>query len=209
MNIESICVGPLQANCYIIWDTSRHAIVIDPGDESKRIIDLITKRDLQVKAYLATHGHQDHINAVAEMIDTLPAPVKMHPLDLKWAFRKQNQLPMYSAIKKPNADFILLTDQQILSDAEMQYLILFTPGHSPGSVCFYFQKEEKLFSGDTIFKGSAGRTDIQGADGYQLKESLKKIKQLPDKVTIYPGHGPKTTIKQEKETNPFLQNIVL
>jgi len=206
MNIELITVGPFEVNCAVVRGTEKEAFVIDPGSNAADIDAVLKKNGLSVTAYLLTHGHVDHIHALAELHRTHPAPVCIHAEDLSWAFEEPNQfLPYYSVPEKPDAEFIHPESSGLWKNSGMRFQTLETPGHTPGGVCFYFAEEKILFSGDTLFKGSCGRTDLPGGDGRVLAQSLKKLTVLPDDVKVYAGHGAATTIGHEKRTNFFMQ----
>lgn len=208
MQIDTLIVGEFQVSCYVAWGRgSRDAIVIDPGSDAETIAAALRKHRLSVAVYLLTHGHVDHISGLAALHAAYPAPVAMHPADLAWAFRPQNQLPpFYPAPARPDAEERPAADGQSCTDAGLSYTILATPGHSPGSVCYYFESEGVLFSGDTLFAGSVGRTDLPGGSSQVLTRSLKRLRDLPDATRVFPGHGPATTLAGEKQSNPFLQS---
>ena len=207
MKVERIVVGAFQVNCWIVWDpVSARAVVIDPGSEAETILKFIQDRGLNIGCYLLTHGHVDHVSALPDLWDALPAPIAIHKADLDWAFTESNNmLPFYSAPKRPGEIQRLLVDGQTWDDHGLKYKVISTSGHTPGSVCFFFERENLLFSGDTLFAGSVGRTDLCGGDSRLLDESLKKLARLPDNVTVYTGHGPDTNIGIEKRTNYFMQ----
>lgn len=208
MNIETVTVGEFQANCFVIRAESKQAIVIDPGAEAERVMTFLKKNRLSVASYLLTHGHMDHISVLAEMYDAMPAPVGIHGADLKWAFDQGNQMPpFYSTVKRPPEIARVLKDGQEWMDADLTYRVILTPGHTPGSVCFLFPAQNILFSGDTLFAGSVGRTDLPGGNSRALSASLAKLAQLPDNTAVYPGHGPVTNIACEKKTNFFMQSL--
>ncbi len=205
MRIQSIPVGEFQVNCYLLSNDEGDALIIDPGADAETIQDVLAEHGLRVRAYLITHGHMDHISALADLHDHAPAPVAMHPDDLAWAFSPDNHMrPFYEPPSRPKEIVRMLNDGQEWTDAGMKYRIIATPGHSPGSVCYYFPEEAILFSGDTLFAGSVGRTDLRGGNERRLKESLARLTNLPDATRVYPGHGPATTIGREKRSNPFL-----
>ncbi len=208
MEIETLAVGEIQANCCIVWGPERQAIVMDPGAEPHTIRSFLEERDLTVAAYMLTHGHVDHICALADLRDALPAPVGLHPADQAWAFSSGNQFPpFYPVPRKPASIERDLADGQTWQDGGLVYRVIATPGHSPGSVCFHFPDEQVLFTGDTLFAGSVGRTDLPGGDSRTLQRSLGVIAALPDATTVYSGHGPVTDIAQEKAHNFFLQGF--
>lgn len=206
MKIRTLPLGSFEANCYLVSDDEGHTLVIDPGDEADHIVSALQDTHLTVAAYLVTHGHVDHLSALTELERVFPAPVGIHPADGKWAFGGTNQMPpFYSAPQRPRQPMRALADGQAWTDAGLHYRVLATPGHSPGCVCFYFQNDNVIFTGDTLFAGSVGRTDLPGGDERLLLQSLSRLTSLPDCTVIYPGHGPQTTIGREKTSNPFLR----
>ena len=155
---------------------------------------------------MITHGHADHICALAELHAARPAPVYIHANDYKWAFGVQNQiLPYYPVPQKPVTEFIHPETARYWKIADLDFQCLETPGHTPGCVCYYFEQEKVIFTGDTLFKGTCGRTDLPGGDGRILAQSLKKLAALPDDIVVHAGHNESTTIGYEKETNFFMQ----
>jgi len=206
MNIETIPVGPYEENCYLVWGNTPKALIIDPGAEPEAVITVLSTNNLEVAAYLITHGHADHTGALAELHTAYPAPVAMHPNDQRWAFTEVNQIPPhYPSPASPPEIERELKDGQHWTDNDLTYEIIDTPGHTPGGVCFYFPGEKTLFSGDTLFKGSVGRTDLPSGDPRVLSASLKKLAALPPETRVFPGHGPNTTIEIELRTNFFLR----
>lgn len=203
MKVKTVVVGPLQVNTYIVYDPlSLEAVIIDPGDEPDMIIDAVNELGVKVKYIICTHGHFDHIGAIIDIKDETKAPVLLH----------QDEHYIYSKAKEASAIWGFNTEDQptpdkFLADADeisvsgFTLKVIHTPGHSPGSICLYDGKV--LFSGDTLFEGSIGRTDFVGGDMQLMRKSLQKLMQLPDDTIVYPGHGDKTTISQEKRLNPF------
>ncbi|MFA7257353.1 MAG: MBL fold metallo-hydrolase [Kiritimatiellales bacterium] len=220
MNIKTLSVGPFEVNCAIVWNDQKQTFVIDPGYDAANIEKILSENNLTISAYLLTHGHADHLNALAELHRKHPAPVVIHTEDYKWAFGPQNQiLPYYPVPEKPAAEFLhpevsnhwkILSEkfqgsEKNLKTGLYRFQTLETPGHTRGGVCYYFEEEKVIFTGDTLFKGTCGRTDLPGGDGRVLAASLKKLAALPDDVTVYPGHNESTTIGYEKKTNFFMQ----
>ncbi len=207
MNIQNIVVGAFEVNCFIITSDSGYALIIDPGSEAVNIDQIISSKKLMVSGYLLTHGHMDHISGLSELHAKHPAPVYIHQADLKWAFTAENAMPpFYPAPDKPTQmQTIDIEDGQVHSVNDLEFKIITTPGHTPGGVCYYFVKQSILFSGDTLFSGSVGRTDINGGNTNILAKSLKKLVALPEDTVVYAGHGPATTISKEKRTNYFLR----
>lgn len=205
MAIDAILVGSFQVNCYLVTDEAGHAVVIDPGADAGRIGAYLRQRKLAVSAILCTHGHMDHCSALAAVAAEFPAPVGMHPDDAAWAFGAGNQVPPYYGIpERPPAIARPLADGLRFTDGGLEYEVIATPGHTPGGVCFHFPALKSIFTGDTLFAGSVGRTDLPGSDDAALHRSLEHLMTLPADTTVYPGHGDRTTIGREKRTNPFL-----
>lgn len=206
--VVSLTVGLFASNCHILWREGRHdALVIDPGDEAPRIAATLRENRLKPALYLLTHGHMDHVSGLADLVERLPAPVAMHPVDAAWAFTEDNAMPpYYDTPRAPPAIARNLANGQTWTDADLTYRVLETPGHSPGSVSFYFPEEGLLFPGDVLFAGAVGRTDLPGGHAATLWNSLQKLLDLPPATVVYPGHGPATTLAAEKAGNPFLQS---
>jgi hydroxyacylglutathione hydrolase len=206
MNIETITVGPLAVNCYIVSDPeSNEAVLIDPGSEAKRIINLIEVRNLKLQSIINTHCHIDHIAEVKAIQDHFDAKFLIHENELPVLnmLGESNGLFGISVSGVPNVSGYLLSDQEI-KIGEHNGTILFTPGHSPGGISLFIQNH--VFVGDCLFKNSIGRTDLHGGNYDELIESIKtKLFTLPDDTIVYPGHGPVTTIEYEKKNNPFLR----
>ncbi len=207
MQIDRLVVGAFEVNCYLLHGANAHVLMVDPGGDAGKIASMLREQKLSVAAYLVTHGHPDHLSALHELEQQFPAPICMHASDRAWAFSLHNQVaPFYAVPKPPSGTVRDVHEGSSWNDAGLQYTILDTPGHTPGGVCFYFSSIRTLFTGDTLFAGSAGRTDLPGGDGNMLNISLKRLGTLTDDVKVYPGHGPCTTIGHEKQTNPFLQH---
>lgn len=211
MKIELITVGPFEVNCAIVWEEAGQALVIDPGYDAPLIQSCLDAHGLSVAAYLLTHGHADHTNALAELHAICPAPVYIHPADERWAFGTDNQIPPhYPVPKKPDTEILNPMDFQTLEKLMRLYTIecLETPGHTPGGVCYWFKDAGVCFTGDTLFKGSAGRTDLPGGDARTLTASLRKLAEtLPPETRIVAGHGDDSTMAHELATNFFLQRF--
>ena len=197
----TIQVGGFEVNCSIL-SVNGKAWIVDPGQEPKRIIDTLAKKGLEPAAILLTHAHFDHISAVPGLLEKFPdLPVYVHEKDAPMFGHPLNQLPPeYPPFAKPK-NLANLNSLDSLEGLE----ILETPGHTPGGVCYHFPAMKLLLSGDTLFAGSVGRTDLPGGDMATLMDSLQKLTALPDDTLVIPGHGPHTTIAAEKRGNPFLQ----
>jgi len=207
MNISAVATGAFEEICYMAWGDAKQAIVFDPGHDADQILQAMEQHNLEVAAYVCTHGHADHINALADLHRRHPAPIAMHSKDLEWAFEPVNQIePFYPVPPRPDIEtFLRLESARDWNFAGLHFQCMETPGHTPGSCCILFPEDGILVSGDTLFKGSCGRTDLPGGSPRQLKESLVLLKQLPDETRVYPGHGPDTTIGIERATNFFMQ----
>jgi glyoxylase-like metal-dependent hydrolase (beta-lactamase superfamily II) len=208
MKIQTLPLGNFEANCHLVSDDAGHTLVVDPGADADQVSGVLRDHRLTVAAYLITHGHMDHLSALADLERDFPAPVGIHPADGKWAFGGANQMPPFYGIpQRPRQLVRAFTDNQEWTDFDLHYRVLATPGHSPGCVCFYFPGDNTIFTGDTLFAGSVGRTDLPGGDERLLTQSLTRLAGLPSATVVYPGHGPQTTIGQEKKTNPFLRAL--
>ena len=197
----TIQVGGFEVNCSILSENGK-AWIVDPGQEAARITDLLAKKGLEPAAILLTHGHFDHIGGIPGLLEKFPGlPVFVHENDIPMFGHPLNQLPPeYPSFTKPR-NLATLDNLEGLDGLE----ILETPGHTPGGVCYYFPKDKLLLSGDTLFAGSVGRTDLPGGDMATLMDSLQKLTALPDDTLVIPGHGMHTRIALEKSGNPFLQ----
>ena len=205
---EILPVGPLQCNCSILGDeTSREAIVVDPGAEIQRITAVLQQHNLTVKQILITHAHIDHIAGAAKLKALTGAPILYNPNDLPLVKMMDMQaawLGMPTPEVHPPDD--TLHDGRVIAIAGLTGQILHTPGHTQGSICLHIPDENLLIAGDTLFAGSVGRTDLPGGDGPTLIRSIhNKLLILPEDTTVIPGHGPNTSICEERENNPFLQ----
>jgi hydroxyacylglutathione hydrolase len=205
---EIIPVGPLQCNCSILGDeTSREAIVVDPGDDIPRIMALLAKHNLTVKQIVITHAHIDHIAGAHRLKQLTGAPVLYNENDLPLVKMMDVQAG-WLGIATPvvsNPDDTL-DDGKLITVTGLTGSILHTPGHTEGSVCLYLPDQTLLLAGDTLFAGSVGRTDLPGGDTRKLLASIHdRLLTLSDEVTVIPGHGPRTTIGAERDSNPFLQ----
>ena len=199
----TIQMGGFGVNCSILSENGQ-AWIVDPGQEADRIIDLLAKKGLEPAAILITHAHFDHIGAIPGLLKRFPnLPVYVHEKDVPMIGHPLNQLPP----EYPNTGTLrgLRSLKDLKSSEGLSVEVLETPGHTPGGVCYHFPKEKLLLSGDTLFAGSVGRTDLPGGDMATLMDSLQKLTALPDDTLVIPGHGMHTTIAAEKRGNPFLQ----
>ena len=207
MKIENIVVGQLQVNCFISYDEdSLEAMVVDPGDEPDKIIKFIEDRKLTVSRIVCTHAHFDHIGAVRRLKEKTGAPVMIHKGDADIYMRADKQGTLWGFhIEQPPEPDIFVNDGDEIAVGRSRFKVLHTPGHSPGGICLY--GEGVIFTGDTIFAGSVGRTDFPGGSVTDLKRSFSEIISMPPETRIFPGHGPLTTVKREKKYNFFVQEL--
>ena len=207
MKIDTIVVGALQVNCYIVYDEGSHdAIVVDPGDEAEKIIGLIEVQKLKVSRIVCTHGHFDHVGAVTRLKEKTGAAVMLHKGDLDIYMRADKQGALWGfRIEQPPAPDIHMLEGDELAVGRFRLKVFHTPGHSPGGICLY--GEGMIFTGDTIFAGSVGRTDFPGGSITELKRSFARIIALPPETRIFSGHGPLTTVRNEKEDNFIVHEL--
>jgi glyoxylase-like metal-dependent hydrolase (beta-lactamase superfamily II) len=204
---EIFPVGPLQCNCSVVGDeTSREAMVIDPGDDVDDVLAIIRRHNLTVRQIVITHAHIDHVGGAMKLRRATGAPILLNENDyvlLKMLDVQAAWLGM-AAPEKVEIDQSPAHSAQ-LSTGSLTASVLHTPGHTQGSICLYFPAEKKLIAGDTLFAGSIGRTDLPGGSFEKIIHSLHEhLLPLPDDTVVVPGHGPMTTIGEERESNPFL-----
>ncbi|GBD95285.1 MAG TPA: MBL fold metallo-hydrolase [Nitrospirae bacterium] len=208
MIIEKLVVGPLEENTYIIGDgETKQAIVVDPGDEPDRIMDLIKDNNLEVKVIICTHGHFDHIGAAGDIKKETGAKILMHKEDIQTYEAAKDQAAFwgYDLDDIPQPDGFI-EEGDTIQAGNLSFKVLHTPGHSPGGICLY--GEGIVVTGDTIFQGSVGRTDFPGGSIEELKKSFRRLIELPEETKIFPGHGPESTVGREKETNFFVNELL-
>ncbi len=201
-------VGPLQCNCSIIGDEQTHeAMVIDPGDQIDDILKILREEKLTLRQIVITHAHIDHVGGAMKLKAATGAPILMNQND--YALLKMLDLQAaWVGMRPPGAVQIdeAAEPGRVLKIGNISSNVIHTPGHTEGSICLYFPQEKKLVAGDTLFAGSIGRTDLPGGSMEKIMRSLHtQVLALPDETEVVPGHGPMTTIGEERETNPFLQ----
>jgi hydroxyacylglutathione hydrolase len=208
MILETFPVGPLHCNCTILGDEATHeAMVVDPGDNIPEILSRLQKHGLTLRQIVVTHAHIDHVGGAAQLRKLTGAPVLMNQQDLPLLGMMEMQAGWIGVptpeVAPPDAS---ADDGLAVGLAALPAEVLHTPGHTPGSICLLFPAQHLLLAGDTLFAGSIGRTDLPGGDGHQILRSLRdRLLVLPDATRVVPGHGPETTIGEERHTNPFLQ----
>jgi hydroxyacylglutathione hydrolase len=205
---EILPVGPLQCNCSVIGDeASREAMVIDPGDDIEDVLALIRKHNLTIKQIVITHAHIDHVGGAAKLRAATGAPILLNQNDyglLKMLDVQATWIGMPSPGKVDIDQSVAQADK--VKAGSLAANVIHTPGHTEGSICLYFPAQQKLIAGDTLFAGSIGRTDLPGGSFDKIIRSIhEKVLSLPDDTVVVPGHGPLTTIGEERQSNPFLK----
>ena len=210
MKIDRLILGTYQTNCYILRssEATKDCLIIDTGLDAGELADFLEQHKLNPVAIVFTHGHADHIIGAPALRKNYPdIKVYIHKLDAKMLADAEGNLSAYSEkpfTTKP-AD-LLIEEGSVIEQAGIKLEVFHTPGHTPGGICLYSKDERIVFSGDTLFAASIGRTDLPEGSMVQLVKGIKeKLLTLPDDTVVYPGHGPITTIGQEKAHNPFLQ----
>jgi len=207
MIFKAFKTGRLATNCYILGcPETLEGVVIDPGDEADYILTIIEEENLKIKYIINTHGHSDHIGADEEIKKATGADILIHKDDQDFLEDPSKNLSHYSSkrIEGLTVDRFLTDGELIKVGNTIELKVIHTPGHTPGGICLL--GDNFILTGDTLFAGSIGRTDLPGGSYEQIMDSIKKrILPLPDNLLVYPGHGPSSNLKKEKETNPFLR----
>jgi hydroxyacylglutathione hydrolase len=210
MIVKTLAVGPFASNCYLVGsEKSKRGMVIDPGAEPNTILNNIEKLGLSITLIVVTHTHVDHVGALKEIKDATGAEFALHELEYEsWRNKKEqaffDMMPGLSV--QPVSPDRLLKENDVIEIDDLHFTVLHTPGHSRGGICLV--GHGVIFSGDTLFNFGIGRTDFPGCSHSQLIDSINsKIMALPDDTVVYPGHGPATTVGDERRTNPFLTGI--
>jgi len=202
-------VGPLQCNCSVIGDEATHeAMVIDPGDDIADVLEIIRENGLTVKQIVVTHAHIDHVGGAMKLRQATGAPILLNQNDYE-LLKMLDVQAAWIGVPPPGPvqiDSSISTGDKV-SAGSLTADVIHTPGHTEGSVCLYFPAQQKLIAGDTLFAGSIGRTDLPGGSFKKIMSSLhEKVMALPDETIVIPGHGPATTIGEERATNPFINS---
>lgn len=210
LKLKSFAVNPFQQNTYLIWDSNNIAAIIDPGNstnqENQMIKKYISENNLKLQRLLLTHAHIDHILGNRFIFDEYGLLPEVHKEDLYFIEVMGKTADMYGVpYEQSPMPEKFLEDKQVIQLGELKFNCIFTPGHSPGSITFYFEKEKVMIAGDVLFNGSIGRTDLPKGDHSTLISSIKhKLLPLGDDIKVYSGHGPSTVTGHEKLNNPFL-----
>ena len=208
MILETFPVGPLQCNCTVLGDrASGEAMVVDPGDNIPQILAILARHKLTLKQIVVTHGHIDHVGGAVRLKRATGAPILLNQNDLPLLAMMDEQAG-WLGIETPEVapPDVSAEDGMVAGIAGHAAHIVHTPGHTQGSICLHFAQDNLLLAGDTLFARSIGRTDLPGGDGRQILRSIHdRVLTLPEETRVVPGHGPATTIGEERESNPFLQ----
>lgn len=211
LNVRTYPLGFIQTNCYVVSNASKQCLIFDPGGDGDKLIHELNRLNLKPIAILLTHAHFDHIGAVDQIRDMYKIPVYIHEAEKKWlkdptknGSSKYAEIPSISC---KEAD-VLLSNESQLELGDFSFRIFHTPGHSPGSLSFYFRDDSFAIVGDTLFQNSIGRTDLLGGNNSELIKSIHtKLLTLPETTILYPGHGASTTPEDEMENNPFINGF--
>ena len=207
MIVVTLPVGMIQTNCYIVGcEVSKAGAIIDPGGHPDRILAEVERHQLTIEYVLDTHAHFDHSDANGAIVRATGAPLALHPDDLP-LLQASGGAAFFGLQSEPSpSPDLYLADGDELTVGNLCFQVLHTPGHTPGHVCFYEANEGALFDGDVLFYRGIGRTDMPGGSWPQLSDSIKRVLfALPDETVVYSGHGPATTIGDEKRLNPWMQ----
>jgi glyoxylase-like metal-dependent hydrolase (beta-lactamase superfamily II) len=203
VKVHTLVLGPLQTNCYVVWaEGSASCVVVDPAYSPEKILDFTARQGLKIDAVFLTHGHFDHVGAVEVLQKQTKSEVWMHQGDYHQRKDPMNDY-LYPLHDQALEGIRFCGDGDTISAAGLTFTVLSTPGHSRGSVCY--RTEDVLLSGDTLFAGGCGRTDLPGGDWATILVSLSDLSELEDGVKVYPGHGESTTLAQEKRYNPYMR----
>lgn len=211
MEWNQLPLGPLQTNCYVLSNKNNSCLIIDPGEESEKLSSFIHRKGFKPLAVILTHAHFDHIGAVDGIREEFDIPVYVHEKEEAWlldpALNGSQFFEIGKLIKVKPAEYVIRNEKE-MQIGEFTFQVFETPGHSPGSISFYFKDDKLVVAGDALFNGSIGRTDLPGGNHRQLLSSIHdKLLTLPEETVVLPGHGSATTIGKEMDSNPFLNGF--
>ena len=206
LTIDHFLVGPIRTNIYLVGDPERgDAAIIDAGGDVGAVLERAEERGLEVDKILQTHAHVDHVGGLSEMKERTEAPIHLHRDELEMYRAAPRQGAMFGIEIDPLPDVdVYLEEGDVVEVGELEAEVIHLPGHSPGGIAYYFADQGVLFSGDVLFAGSIGRVDLPGADREAMEASLERLKEMPDETRVLSGHGPETTIGDERVRNPYL-----
>ena len=203
VKVHTLVLGSLQTNCYVVWaEGSSSCVVVDPAHSAEQILAFAARQGLQIAGILLTHGHFDHVGAVEDLREATSCGLWMHNGDYQMRRDPMNDY-LYPLHDKDLGEITFCEDGDKISTPGLTFTVLHTPGHSRGSVCY--RVEDVLLSGDTLFAGGCGRTDLPGGDWATILVSLADLSELEDSLRVYPGHGESTTLAREKRYNPYMR----
>ena len=203
VKVHTLVLGPLQTNCYVVWaEGSSSCVVVDPAHSAEQILAFAARQGLQIAGILLTHGHFDHVGAVEDLREATSCGLWMHNGDYQMRRDPMNDY-LYPLHDQDLGEITFCEDGDKISAPGLTFTVLHTPGHSRGSVCY--RVEDVLLSGDTLFAGGCGRTDLPGGDWSTILVSLADLSELEDSLRVYPGHGESTTLAREKRYNPYMR----
>ena len=203
VKVHTLVLGPLQTNCYVVWEeNSSTCVVVDPAYSPEQILEFAHRQGLTIEAIFLTHGHFDHVGAVEALRDATACALWMHKGDYNYRKDPMNDY-LYPLHDKDLGEISFCDEGTVIRAAGLDFTVFSTPGHSRGSVCYLADKV--LLSGDTIFAGGCGRTDLPGGDWATIRISLADLAELDGDIKVYPGHGESTTLAQEKRYNPYMR----
>jgi len=215
MKVARLVTGAFAENCYLALDGAGGAAVVDPGADEASILAALRDAGATLRAVLLTHGHLDHLSALPALLAAAPgAPVRLGAADAAWCFTSANAFPPYRPVLEAPASLAPAADGDEIAVGALRFRVLATPGHSPGGVCYLHEpapgegRPPVLFSGDTLFRASIGRTDFPGGSWADMQASLLHLAALPPETIVLSGHGEPTTIGAERELNPFLAPLL-
>ena len=213
MTIARLVTGAFEENCYLAVAPDGSAAVVDPGADAPSVLAALRGAGATLRCILLTHGHLDHLSALPALLAAAPGtPVRLAAADAAWCFTRANAFPPYDPVLEPPASLLPVADGDEVAVGETRFRVLATPGHSPGCVCYFAEADGArppvLFSGDTLFRASIGRTDFPGSSWEDMEASLRRLAALPPETRVLPGHGDPTTVAAERELNPFLAPLL-